>query len=583
MTDDNTNLTAAAGASQDPDCGCANLSTERPHHFIQQAIEDDLKPGHRAYGQTIHTRFPPEPNGYLHIGHAKAICINFTMAQINHGLCNLRMDDTNPAKEDTEYVDAIKEDIHWLGFDWADRFYYASDYFPVMYECAEDLIRQGLAYVCDLSAEEIRQTRGTLTQPGVPSPYRDRSPEENLDLFHRMREGAFADGSHTLRARIDMASGNINLRDPVLYRISHLPHHRTGTTWCIYPMYDFAHPIEDAIEGITHSLCSIEFEDHRPLYDWVVEHCPLPSKPRQIEFARLGMNYTMMSKRKLRALVEQGIVSGWDDPRMPTLRGLRRRGYTPLAVRNFCARIGVSKVPNVVDYAFLEHCLREDLNQSARRVMAVLDPVRLTLTNYPEEAHETFSVENNPERPEDGRRTVTFSKQLWIERTDFMEEPFRKYFRLYPGNEVRLKEAYIIKCTGCRKDENGNVTEVLATYDPASRGGNAADGHRVKGTIHWVDQANCLQAEVRLYDKLFLSEDPDADGRPYEAIINPDSLKVCREAKLEAGLAQAQIGEAYQFMRNGYFTLDNRDSRPDHLIFNRSVSLKDSFKLPGAN
>ncbi|MDD2214572.1 MAG: glutamate--tRNA ligase family protein, partial [Oscillospiraceae bacterium] len=332
-----------------------------------------------------------------------------------------------------------------------------------------------------------------------------------------------------------------------------------------------------------HSLCSIEFEDHRPLYDWVVEHCPLPSKPRQIEFARLGMNYTMMSKRKLRALVEQGIVSGWDDPRMPTLRGLRRRGYTPLAVRNFCARIGVSKVPNVVDYAFLEHCLREDLNQSARRVMAVLDPVRLTLTNYPEEAHETFSVENNPERPEDGRRTVTFSKQLWIERTDFMEEPFRKYFRLYPGNEVRLKEAYIIKCTGCRKDENGNVTEVLATYDPASRGGNAADGHRVKGTIHWVDQANCLQAEVRLYDKLFLSEDPDADGRPYEAIINPDSLKVCREAKLEAGLAQAQIGEAYQFMRNGYFTLDNRDSRPDHLIFNRSVSLKDSFKLPGAN
>lgn len=549
-------------------------------NFIQAFIDEDIAEGGQFEGKTVHTRFPPEPNGYLHIGHAKAICINFGLAEQYKGLCNLRMDDTNPSKEDVEYVDSIQEDIRWLGFDWAERFYFASDYFPRMYELACELIEKGLAYVCDLSAEDTRSMRGTLTEPGVDSPYRTRSVEENLRLFAGMKAGEFADGSRTLRAKIDMSSGNMNMRDPVLYRILRAHHHRTGNDWCIYPMYDFAHPIEDALECITHSLCSIEFEDHRPLYDWVVNHVTLPSKPRQIEFSRLGLNYTVMSKRKLRYLVEENLVDGWDDPRLPTLSGLRRRGYTPLSIRNFITRVGVSKVTNTVDQAFLEFCLREDLNHSAPRVMAVTRPIKLTLTNYPEGQSETFLAENNPERPEDGTREITFSKHLWIEEEDFMEEPARKYFRLFPGNEVRLKHAYVIKCTGCVKDENGKVVEVLAEYDPASRGGNVADGRKIKGTIHFVDQATAINAELRLYDRLFTVEDPDATEDSYLETINKDSLDVLTDAKLEASLAAARIGQAFQFMRMGYFTLDRVHSRPDSLVFNRTVTLKDSYKVP---
>ncbi len=551
-------------------------------HFIQDFIEQDLAAGGQYEGETLHTRFPPEPNGYLHIGHAKALCINFGLAEHYQGLCNLRMDDTNPSKEDTEYVEAIQEDIHWLGFDWADRFYFASDYFPRMYELAEELIRKGLAYVCELSPEETRQLRGTLQEPGQNSPYRERSIEENLDLFRRMRAGEFPDGSRTLRAKIDMSSGNMNMRDPVIYRILRARHHRLGDSWCIYPMYDFAHPIEDALEGITHSLCSIEFEDHRPLYNWVVDNLRefLPSRPRQIEFARLGMNYTVMSKRKLLYLVQNGLVDGWDDPRMPTLCGLRRRGYTPASIRNFCARIGVSKVPNTVDYAFLEHCLREDLNLNAQRVMAVLRPVRLTITNYPEGQVEYFSADNNPERPEDGQRQISFSRNLWIEAEDFLEVPFKKYFRLFPGNEVRLKHAYIVRCTGCIKDEEGRVIEVLAEYDPESRGGNAADGRKIKSTIHWVDQSSAIEAECRLYDKLFAVEDPDNAEGGYLENMNEQSLEILPKAQLEASLAEARPGQAFQFLRLGYFSLDPRLSGPERLIFNRSVSLKDSFKMP---
>lgn len=455
---------------------------ESTGNFIHTFIEEDIAPGGRFEGEKVHTRFPPEPNGYLHIGHAKAICIDFGTAEKFNGLCNLRMDDTNPTKEDTEYVDAIQNDIHWLGFHWDDRFHYASDYFPQMYEFAKKLIKEGLAYVCELTPDEMRENRGDLTHPAV-SPYRDRSAEESLALFERMRAGEFADGKMTLRAKIDLASGNFNMRDPVIYRINHMSHHRTGDSWCIYPMYDFAHPIEDALEGITHSLCSLEFEDHRPLYDWVINHIDLPAKPRQIEFARLGINNTVMSKRKLRLLVEQNHVSGWDDPRMPTLCGLRRRGYTPASIRNFCERIGVAKVNSTVEYSFLEHCLREDLNSNAQRTMGVLHPVKLILTNYPEDKTEEFEVENNPERPQDGTRTVSFSRELWIERDDFMEEPVKGYFRLFPGNEVRLKTTYIVRCTGCKKDEQGNVTEVTAEYDPETRGGNTPDGRKIKGTI----------------------------------------------------------------------------------------------------
>ena len=551
------------------------VSEEISSSFIDDFIIEDLAEGGRCEGMKVHTRFPPEPNGYLHIGHAKAIYVDFGTAERFNGICNLRMDDTNPTKEDVEYVDAIKEDIHWLGYDWEDRFYYASDYFEDMYNGAVELIKKGLAYVCELTPDQMREMRGDLTTP-AQSPYRDRPMEESLDLFARMRAGEFEDGRMTLRAKIDLASGNFNMRDPVIYRINHMPHHRTGTKWCIYPMYDFAHPIEDAMEHITHSLCSLEFEDHRPLYDWVINNVTLPAKPRQIEFARLGINNTVMSKRKLRALVEGGYVSGWDDPRMPTICGLRRRGYTPASIRNFSVRNGVSKVNSTVEYSFLEHCLREDLNLTAKRVMGVLNPVKLILTNYPEDRTETFEVENNPNRPEDGNRTVTFGRELYIEAEDFMETPVKGYFRLFPGNEVRLKTTYVVKCTGCKKDENGNVVEVYAEYDPESRGGNPADGRKIKSTIHWVDAKNAEDAEIRLYDNLFTVEDPDAGD--FLELLNPDSLKVLTGCKVEAGLKTAKPGESFQFMRQGYFCVDNKDSAEDHLVFNRSVSLKDGFK-----
>ncbi len=548
-------------------------------NFIHALIEEDIGPGGQYEGMTVHTRFPPEPNGYLHIGHCKALCIDFGTAEKFGGLCNLRMDDTNPSKEDTEYVDAIQEDIRWLGFTWDDRFYYASDYFDQMYACAVGLIKKGLAYVCELTPEQMRQMRGDINTP-AQCPYRDRPVEESLDLFERMKNGEFEDGSMTLRAKIDPASGNFNMRDPVLYRINHAHHHRQGDAWCIYPMYDFAHPIEDALEHITHSLCSLEFEAHRPLYNWVVEHCDLPSKPRQIEFARLGIDHTVMSKRKLRQLVEEGKVSGWDDPRMPTLCGLRRRGYTPVSIRNFCERIGVAKATNTVEYAFLEHCLREDLNQTARRTMAVLRPVRLTVTNYPEGQSELVTVENNPMDPSAGVREISFSRHLWIEAEDFLETPVPKYKRLYlDGPECRLKGAYLIRCTGCVKDADGNVVEVLCEYDPDSRGGDPADGRKVKGaTIHWVDAASAVDAEVRLYDNLFLDADPDAADKNFLDSINPQSLTILQNCKVEAALEHAVAPANFQFMRQGYFCLDNQDSKPGHLVFNRSVGLKDSFK-----
>ncbi len=552
-----------------------NLPAENGDNFIDGFVKEDIAPGGRFEGKRVHTRFPPEPNGYLHIGHAKAICIDFGTAEKFGGICNLRMDDTNPSKEDTEYVGAIQQDIKWLGYSWDDRFYYASDYFETMYELAEKLIRDGFAYVCELTPEQVKENRGDLTHPAV-SPYRDRPIAESLDLFHRMRTGEFPDGAMTLRAKIDLTSGNFNLRDPVIYRINHSEHHRTGSKWCIYPMYDYAHPIEDAVEGITHSLCSLEFEAHRPLYDWVIEHIGLPAKPRQIEFARLGINNTVMSKRKLRLLVEKGYVSGWDDPRMPTLCGLRRRGYTPASIRNFAERIGVAKVNSTIEYSFLEHCLREDLNKNARRVMGVLDPVKLIVANYPEGKTEEFQVENNPERPEDGTRTVDFSRELWIEREDFMEHPVKGYFRLFPGNEVRLKTAYIVRCTGCKRDDGGNVAEVYAEYDPETRGGNTPDGRKIRGTIHWVNAKTAVTAEIRLYDSLFTVPDPEAGD--FLKLLNPDSLKVLKNSKVEASLANAEAPASFQFMRQGYFCVDSADSTPEHLVFNRSVSLKDGFK-----
>ena len=550
-------------------------------NFIHAFIDEDIAPGGQFAGQTVHTRFPPEPNGYLHIGHCKALIIDFGTAEKYNGLCNLRMDDTNPTKEDVEFVEAIKEDIHWLGFDWGDRFYYGSDYFEKDYEYAVELIKKGLAYVCELTPEQFKEYRGDLNTPAI-SPYRDRPMEESLDLFARMRAGEFEDNRYTLRAKIDLASGNFNMRDPVIYRIRHMHHHRQGDKWCIYPMYDFAHPIQDALEGITHSLCSLEFENHRPLYNWVVENVSVPHHPRQIEFARLGIDHTVLSKRKLRALVENGYVSGWDDPRMPTLCGLRRRGYTPKSIRNFCERVGVAKSPNTIPYAFLEFCLREDLNETAQRVMAVLKPVKLTITNYPEGKSELVTVENNPNRPEDGTREVSFSRHLWIEQDDFLAEPIPKYKRLYPnGPECRLKGAYLITCTGCVKDDSGNVVEILATYDPESRGGDPADGRKVKGaTIHWVDAENCCDAEVRQYDNLFNDPDPDAAGKDFLACLNEKSLEVLTGCKVEASLRDAKAPASYQFMRLGYFCPDSKDCAPDHLVFNRSVSLKDSFK-PG--
>ena len=561
-------------------------------NFIEAFVEEDISAGGQFEGMTVHTRFPPEPNGYLHIGHCKALCIDFGTAEKFGGMCNLRMDDTNPAKEDTEYVEAIQNDIHWLGFDWGDRFFYGSEYFEKDYEYAVELIKKGLAYVCDLTPEQFRECRGDIGKPAT-SPYRDRSIEENLDLFERMRKGEFEEGSKTLRAKIDLASGNFNMRDPVIYRIRYINHHRQGNKWCIYPMYDFAHPIQDALEGITHSLCSLEFEAHRPLYDWVVSNVSIPyHKPRQIEFARLGIDHTVMSKRKLRQLVETGRVSGWDDPRMPTLCGLRRRGYTAHSIRDFCERIGVAKAASMVEYALLEHCLREDLNENAERTMAVLHPVKLIITNYPEGQSERFEVENNPVHPEQGTHEITFSRELWIEEDDFLETPIPKYKRMYPGNEVRLKGAYLVTATGCKKDESGKVIEVYAEYDPESRGGNPADGRKVKGaTIHWVDASSCVDAEVRLYENLFSDAQPDGPDKDFLECMNPNSLTILQGCKVEAALVEdakkfdalgnsrrAKTAPCYQFMRVGYFCMDNQDCTADHLVFNRSVLLKDSFK-----
>lgn len=547
------------------------------NNFIKDIIKEDIGPGGEYEGQKIHTRFPPEPNGYLHIGHAKAICVDFGMAKNFGGVCNLRMDDTNPCKEDVEYVNSIKEDVKWLGFDWEDRFYFASDYFEQMYNFAKDLIKKGLAYVCTMTADEMKQNRGDLTNPAV-SPERDRSIAESLELFEKMKNGEFPDGSMTLRAKIDLSSGNFNMRDPVIYRISHTHHHRTEGKWCIYPMYDYAHPIEDALEGITHSLCTLEFEDHRPLYNWVVNNLDLPSKPKQIEFARLGINHTVMSKRKLKLLVDNGLVASWDDPRMPTISGLRRRGYTPESIRNFCDRIGVSKVNSTVDYGFLEHCLREDLNLNAKRVMAVLKPIKLIITNYPASQTEEICIENNPNKPEDGERIITFSREVFIESDDFMAEPTKGYFRLFPGNEVRLKSAYVVKCTGFKLSENGDVEEVYAEYDKETKGGNTPDGRKVKGTIHWIDASNSVDAEVRLYDNLFTVADPERAENDFIEYVNKNSLTVLKNCKLEKSLELAQVGDRYQFMRLGYFCVDNVDSKKGHLVFNRAVSLKDSFK-----
>jgi glutaminyl-tRNA synthetase len=547
-----------------------------PSHFIKEIILEDLKT--EKYQGRVHTRFPPEPNGYLHIGHAKSICLNFGLASEFRGLCNLRFDDTNPVKEEVEYVESIQEDVHWLGFDWGDRLFYASDYFEQIYDCAGQLIKKGRAYVCDLTSEEIRAYRGTLTEPGQDSPYRNRSREENLRLFERMRAGEFEDGSRTLRAKIDMASPNLNMRDPVMYRILHADHHRTGDQWCIYPMYDFTHGLCDSIEGITHSICTLEFEDHRPLYDWFLDEAEV-YHPQQIEFARLNLTYTVMSKRKLLRLVRDGHVAGWDDPRMPTISGLRRRGYTPESIRNFCDRIGVSKSNSVVDIALLEHCLREDLNKRAQRVMAVLHPLKVIIDNYPDDQVEEMEAVNNPEDPGMGMRKVPFSKVLYIERDDFREDPPKKFFRLAPGREVRLRYGYFITCVGVVKNEKtGEVMELRCTYDPLTRGGDAPDGRKVKATLHWVSAPQAVDAEVRLYEHLFLKPDPeDVEDGDFTQTLNPNSLTTIQACKLERGLAQAKPGMLFQFERQGYFCLDPDDSTEGKLIFNRTVALKDSW------
>jgi glutaminyl-tRNA synthetase len=549
-------------------------NTSQPTDFIRAAVVEDLKSGRFS---RVHTRFPPEPNGYLHIGHAKAITIDFGIAQEFGGKCNLRYDDTNPVKEDVEYVDSIKEDIRWLGFDWEDREFYASDYFEQLYEWAVQLIKKGKAYVCDLSADEVREYRGTLTEPGRESPYRNRSVEENLALFERMRQGEFPDGARTLRARIDMASGNINLRDPVMYRILHAEHHRTGSQWCIYPMYDFAHGQSDSVEGVTHSLCSLEYEDHRPLYDWYLDALEI-YHPRQIEFARLNLSYTVVSKRKLLKLVNEGRVSGWNDPRMPTLSGLRRRGYTPEAIRDFCNRIGVAKNDSTIDVALLEHCLRDDLNKRALRKMAVLRPLRVVVENYPEGQVEEMEAVNNPEDPSAGTRKVPFSRVLYIEQDDFRENPPPKYYRLAPGREVRLRYAYFVKCVDVVKDAQGGAVELRCTYDPATRGGDAPDGRKVKSTIHWVSAAHAVQAEVRLYDRLFVTPDPEdvPEDQNFTANLNPNSLEVLPACCVEPGLKDAAVGSLCQFERQGYFCVDP-DSAGGKLVFNRSVSLKDTW------
>jgi glutaminyl-tRNA synthetase len=555
------------------------MTTENPPlstDFIRDIINEDNRTGKHA--GRVHTRFPPEPNGYLHIGHAKSICLNFGIAQDYGGLCNLRFDDTNPCKEEVEYVDSIMEDVRWLGFDWEDRLFYASDYFDQLFDWAVQLIKAGKAYVCDLSAEQTRQYRGTLTEPGKNSPYRERSIAENLELFELMRAGKFPDGTRTLRAKIDMASPNLNMRDPVMYRILHAEHHRTGDRWCIYPMYDFTHGQSDSLERITHSICTLEFENHRPLYDWYIKELGIFA-PRQIEFARLNLTYTVMSKRRLLELVRDGQVSGWDDPRMPTLCGLRRRGYTPEAIRNFCRRIGVSKVDSVVDIALLEHCLREDLNKRSPRVMAVLKPLKLVIDNYPEDKIEDMEAVNNPEDTAAGTRIVPFSKVLYIEQDDFREEAPKKYFRLKPGQEVRLRYGYLVTCTGCVKDpQTGEVVEVHCTYDPATRGGNTPDGRKVKGTIHWVSAAKAFDAEVRLYDNLFSKPDPDdvPKGFDYHANLNPNSLEILPAAKVEPSLLLAKANDKFQFERLGYFSVD-KDTTPGKLVFNRTVTLKDTW------
>ncbi|MDR0839431.1 MAG: glutamine--tRNA ligase/YqeY domain fusion protein [Oscillospiraceae bacterium] len=548
---------------------------EESKNFIHAFIDEDLAPGGRFEGAKIRTRFPPEPNGYLHIGHCKALTIDFGTAQRYGGECNLRMDDTNPAKEDEEFVDAIKEDIKWLGFEWTS-FFYGSDYFPQTYEFAVGLIKKGLAYVCELSPEEFKANRGDV---GVPakSPYRNRPIEESLDLFERMKNGEFPEGAMTLRAKIDLASGNFNMRDPALYRIRFIEHHRQGTRWCVFPMYDFAHPIQDAIEGITHSLCSLEYEDHRPLYDWVIDNADVPSRPRQIEFARLNIDHTVMSKRKLRRLVDEQFVDGWDDPRMPTLCGLRRRGYTPASIRDFIERVGVAKSPNMVEYSLLEHCLREDLNKNAQRVMVVLRPVKLIITNYPEGQRESFEVENNPEDEAAGTRSVSFSREVWIEQEDFMTEPPKKYNRLFVGNEVRLKSAYIVKCTGYKAAEDGAPIEVYAEYDPETRGGNTPDGRKVRGTIHWTDASNCADISVRLYENLFTDPEPDA-AEDFTTSINAASLEILERCKGEKFLETVKAPAAFQFLRTGYFAADSKYSAAGQTVFNRAVSLKDGFK-----
>ncbi|MCL1917519.1 MAG: glutamine--tRNA ligase/YqeY domain fusion protein [Peptococcaceae bacterium] len=543
---------------------------------MRTQISNDLQEG--CHEGRLQTRFPPEPNGYLHIGHAKSICLNFGLAQEFGGVCNLRFDDTNPAKEDQEYVESIKEDVRWLGFDWDEREYFASDYFEQLYALAVRLIEMGDAFVCDLSPEEIRQTRGTLSTPGQDSPFRNRSIDENLDLFARMRTGEFAAGTKVLRARIDMASPNLNMRDPVLYRVLHVSHHRTGENWKVYPMYDFAHPLSDALEGVTHSLCTLEFEDHRPLYDWLVEKVfPLGKRPRQYEFARLDMTQTVMSKRKLRDLVENNLVDGWDDPRMPTLSGLRRRGYSAAAIRAFCERIGVARANSVVEMGFLEHCAREELNMSAKRVMAVLEPLKLVITNYPEGNHETLAAENNPEDPLAGTREIVFGRELYIEQSDFMEDPPKKFFRLKPGGEVRLKHAYIIRCDHVVKDEQGGVTEVHCTYDPDSKSGGATSGRKVKGTLHWVAGDYALPAEFRLFEPLYLA-DPDQtlEGQSTYAGINPHSLTRLY-GWVEESLREAKVTDRFQFLRQGYFCLDSKEKEPG-LVFNRLVGLRDSYK-----
>ncbi len=548
-----------------------------PSHFIRNIVTEDLKQG-KNQGQ-VHTRFPPEPNGYLHIGHAKSICLNFGLAAEFNGLCNLRFDDTNPSKEDVEYVGSIKEDVRWLGFDWGDRELYASDYFERLFEFAIQLIKSGKAFVCDLNADQMREYRGTLTEPGTNSPFRDRSVEENLDLFQRMRAGEYPDGSRTLRAKIDMASPNINLRDPVMYRVLRATHHRTGNKWCVYPTYDFAHGQSDSIEGITHSICTLEFEDHRPLYDWFLQHLGI-HHPQQIEFARLNLTYTVLSKRKLLQLVQRKIVNGWEDPRMPTLAGMRRRGYTPEAIRNFCERIGVAKRNSVVDIAMLEHCLREDLNKRAPRVMAVLRPIKVVLENYPEGQVEDLDAVNNPEDPSMGTRKVPFSRMLYIEQDDFREEPPKGFFRLSPGKEVRLRYAFIIKCTGLSKDPStGAITELHCTYDPETRSGSAQSKRKVKATIHWVSAAHAVGAEVRLYDHLFTKEDPEdiPEGADWLANVNPKSLERLASCRVEPCLANAKPGERYQFERLGYFCVDSEESFATKLIFNRSVTLRDTW------